>query len=48
MPIDIHVPIMGRQKKNGCKNCPVEKIVLATAILNLVKVVIELIDRLSK
>ena len=38
---------MGRQKKHGCKNCPVEKIVLATAILNLVKVVIELIDRLT-
>ena len=36
---------MGRQKKNGCKNCPVEKIVLATA--NLIKVVIELIDRLT-
>lgn len=38
---------MGRQKKNGCKNSSVEKIVLATAILNLVKVVIELIDRLT-
>lgn len=34
---------MSRQKKNGRKNCPVEKIVLATAILNLVTALIDFI-----
>ena len=39
---------MGRKKKNGRKNLPVEKIVLATAILNLIKTLIELFDKLTR
>lgn len=34
---------MAQKKKNRSKNGPVEKIVLATAILNLVKALIEII-----
>lgn len=40
---------MSRQNKKGCKNdqpTKVEKIVLATAILNLLKVVFEIIKEL--
>lgn len=32
-----------RQKKNSRKHIPIEKVVLATAILNLIKTIIDLI-----
>lgn len=38
---------MAQKKKNRSKNTPVEKIVLATAILNLVKALIEIIRELT-
>lgn len=39
---------MSKKKKNGRKNLPVEKIVLATAIIELIKAFIELIDKLLR
>ena len=38
---------MTRKKKNGNKDKALQAIVLITAILNLVKSVVELIDRLT-
>lgn len=37
---------MGKKKKNGHKKHPVEKILLATAILNLIEIVMEIINKL--
>ncbi len=37
---------MGKKKKTRRKNTPVEKVVLATAILKLIEVLIELIRKL--
>lgn len=39
---------MGKKRKSGRKKPSVEKILLATAILNLVKALIELIGNLSE
>ena len=38
---------MARKKKNGNKDRALQAIVLITAILNLVKSVVDLIDRLT-
>lgn len=39
---------MGKKKKSGCKKPTVEKLLLATAILNLVKTLIDLISKLTE
>ena len=39
---------MGKKRKSGRKNNALEKLVLATAILNLVKALIDLISNLSE
>lgn len=39
---------MARKKKNGNKNKALQAIVLITAILNLVKSLIDLIERLTE
>lgn len=37
---------MARQKKNGNQNTALHRIVLATAILNLVKAIVDIIGKL--
>ena len=39
---------MAQKKKKGGKDFPLEKVVLATAILNLVKALIDLISKLTE
>lgn len=39
---------MGKKKKSGHKKHSLEKILLATAILNLVKTLIDLISKLTE
>lgn len=38
---------MGRKKKSGRKNSSLEKIVLATAVIQLITAVVDLIDKLT-
>ena len=37
---------MSRKKKSSCKKLPIEKILLATAVLNLIEALIEIINKL--
>ncbi len=37
---------MSKQKKNGCKPTTTEKVLLATAILQLISTVVEIINKL--
>lgn len=39
---------MSKKKKNGHKKSYLEKVLLATAIIELIKAIIELIDRLLR
>lgn len=39
---------MGKEKKSGRKKLTVEKLLLATAILNLVKALLDLVSRLTE
>lgn len=39
---------MARKKKNGDKNAALQAVVLITAILNLVKAILDLIERLTE
>lgn len=39
---------MARQKKNGNHNNALQTIVMITAVLNLIRAVVDLIDRLAR
>lgn len=39
---------MSREKKNGCKKLPTDWILLATAILNLVDIVVEVVKHITE